>query len=89
MTRWTEHSDLDDDCPTIAAWEAFWADPPTDLAEPRMAEYRAWLAEVLADRDFGEEVCHHCMEQVRRAMALVQALEDAAGPPRDFGVAQV
>jgi hypothetical protein len=76
--RWTVNLDPDEPCPVTGSWAAFWADPPASIEDPRLAEFRAWTAEALADLGFGEGICEHCRAHAQAVVALVQALEDAA-----------
>jgi hypothetical protein len=87
--EWTVNLDPSEPCPTVDSWARFWADPPTEITDPRLAEFRSWIAEAFAELDLGEDICEHCLTHARAVEALVQVLEDAAPGLRDSSVTEL
>jgi hypothetical protein len=84
--RYTVNLDPAEPCPSADGWAAFWAKPPTSINDPDLADFREWVAQAFKDLDFGEDFCPHCLDNARRALAHVQALEDAARAQRPSDV---
>jgi hypothetical protein len=66
---------VDEDCPAADAWQEFWADPPSSLDDPRLAEYLAAEADWTRPLEADEAMCEHCLPHAERLRRLVAALE--------------
>jgi hypothetical protein len=65
----------DEGCPTAAGWMAFWSDPPTTLADERLADYLATEVDWTEPLDLTEGLCLHCQQQMFRIRELMGKLQ--------------